>query len=345
MIDISENIIADVDINLAAALLMLGVLVMTLRRNAAQGKSGRVYRYLAWATLAMALSGLAVEFAEASSEARVIAIILETILELSINMMLLFWFLYAFFVMYDSYDYFKRKIKLYMIPVVILVVVDIINMFTGIIWYYDENMVYCETTMYDLYDLLRYTYLLMSIYQYIVFTKENGEMRFFSIWPFIVPIVWGSMVEWVTPTAGFTLGGAIGITLLLILSSAKVSFTDEESGFFNSLYLNNIHDRVRQGEREPHLIISYSMPEGYDIKVFSDRLRQILPEKCDTVRNGPNDFITIVYGQTKGLAAMLKEDMALMAEELNIELKPRAITKKKKETPVEFFENNVKIGG
>ena len=351
MINISQNIIANVDVSMAAVLLILGVLVMTLRRKTTGSKVYTAYLLLIITVLAATLSDLYLAFFDNPEDPGpyVLLVIMETILEINVNLMLLAWLLYVFFTMYDSMDYLRRKFLLYIVPILVMVVFDIINVFTGWIWYFDENMVYQETDLYLVLNLIRYAYLFISIYQYQRYKKENGHIQFFTIWPFIVPITWGTLLEVFTPVYGFSFGAAIGITMLFIMSSQKVSFTDEESGFYNIHYLNMLRDKIRAGENEsePHLVIHYRLATGNDndMKDFFSQLREILPDFCDTVKIDDTHYITIIYGNTRGLINLLSEDIEMIADSLKLELKYDYAIKEKQETAADFFEKNAVIGG
>ena len=347
MINISQSIIADVDINLAATMLITGVFIMTLRKKSTGSRADTAYFWMVTATLVMSVVGLVLEFIEGPENpgSLPLAVALETVLEMCINAILMLWFLYAFFVMYDSMDYLKRKIRIYMLPVAIMMIMEIINIPTGILWYYDENVVYHDTIFYVALDLVRYAYLIMSIYQYLNYKKENGRMQFFTIWPFLLPFIWGSMTEVFTEFMGFTLGATISVTMLYFMSSQKLSFTDEESGFYNIHYLNMIREKIKQGEYEPHLVIRYSLPKEADKAGFFEQLRMILPDTCDTIKLDDESYITLIYGNTRGLINMLSEDIKMVADSLGMDIRYDYAIKDKQETSLEFFEKNAVIGG
>ena len=344
MFDISQSMIVDVDINLAAALLMVGVWIMTLRRRSTGEKADSMFLYVIVSALIETVAGLVVEFFEGpvGHGPYALVVILETILEYSITTELFFLLLYVFLTMHDSMDYLKRRMKFYMIPFVILTVVTIVNMFTGIIWYYDENLVYNETILYFFYDVIRYTYLVIAIYQYANYKKQNG-VRFFSMWTFMIPIMWGTLLEWITDCAGFTLGNAIAVAMLFVMSSQKVSFTDEKSGFYNIHYLNMLRENIKEGKYEPSLVINYKLPKGKDLSGFFNELREILPDECDTIKIDDTNFVTVIYGSTRGLMNMLSDDIQMIAEALNMDIKYDYAIKKKEESPVEFFEDAVGV--
>ena len=174
-------------------------------------------------------------------------------------------------------------------------------MAAGIIWYYDGNKMYHEMGLYRVYNLIRYLYLILAIYQYARYRKENGQARFFSIWFYLVPILWGTILEWVTPISGFILGNAIANVMLFIMISQKVGFTDEGSGFFNIHYLKLLSEKIKAGEYEPHLLIRYHLPEKKDLSDFFRMLKEILPDQCDTVKLDDTNCITVIYGDTRGL--------------------------------------------
>ncbi len=347
MININQTNIADVDINLAATLLIIGVFVMTLRKRSDEKKADAAYLGLVIATLVVCVCGLVLEFIEGPVNPGpvLLAMTIETILDMSINLMLLSWLLYAFFVMYDSIDYLKRRLALYMVPIAILMVLEIVNLFNGMLWYYDENVVYHDTVMYSICDVIRYAYLFISVFQYRNYKKENGRMQFFTIWPYLLSMLWGTLIELTTEISGFTLGAAIGVTMVFIMASPKASFTDEESGFYNLHYLNMLYDKVRQKEYDPRIVIRYHLPEGAEVTDFFSQLKDSFPDSCDTIKLDDLNYTTIIYGNTRGLINMLSEDIETIASSLNLDIRFDYVIKEKKETALEFLEKNLTIGG
>ena len=347
MFQIDQSRIANVDTNLAALLLMAGVFVLTLRQKKTGSKADTAFLFIMIGALIMSACGLLVEFVEGSGHpgARVMALLLETLLEMGINLVLLAWMLYVFYTMYDSDDYLKRRIGFYLTPAVIMTVAEIINVFTGFLWYYDENVEYQETVLYDVFDLLRYFYLILIIYTYQNYKKQEGHIRFFSIWPVVIPILWGTLIELVIHVSGFTLGACIGMSMFFIMASEKESFTDEESGFYNLHYLKWLSEKISEGTYDPHLIIRYRLPQSGDMTEFFAQLHQVLPDQCDTIKMDDMNYITVIYGNTRGLVNILSEDIAMIADELHMDIQYTCAVKEKKETPLAFFRKNAVIGG
>ena len=348
MFEINQSSIANVDVNLAAVLLMSGVLIMTLKRGHSGKATDKVYLYMVIAAFVGAVAELGVAFFQGpenpGSHALVVA--LNTILDLSITIQLLFLLLYVFLTVHDNRDYLRRRMKFYIIPFAVLVVMIVVNSFTGILWYFDENKIYHENDLlYAFYDLILYMYLILAIYQYAKYRKESGQARFFSIWYFMIPTVWGTILEWVTPVLGFVLGLSIAQAMLFIMSSQKASFTDEGSGFFNIHYLKILSDQIKKGEYEPHLVIRYHLPEKKDLTDFSRKLKEILPDQCDTIKLDDTNYITLIYGDTRGLINMLLDDIQMISADLGMDIEYGHAAKQKDESPMEFFEKNVVIGG
>ena len=218
--------------NFIIALVIIGVFVMTLRKRSDEKKADAAYLGLVIATLVVCVCGLVLEFIEGPVNPGpvLLAMTIETILDMSINLMLLSWLLYAFFVMYDSIDYLKRRLALYMVPIAILMVLEIVNLFNGMLWYYDENVVYHDTDMYSICDVIRYAYLFISVFQYRNYRKVNGRMQFFTIWPYLLSMLWGTLIELTTEISGFTLGAAIGVTMVFIMG---IRFLSLISSYFS----------------------------------------------------------------------------------------------------------------
>lgn len=331
--------IINVAINLIAALMVLCTLVLFLKNNPRDYKAASAYFFLVLAALVMGIVGVAIEFVEgpANSGPYALAVFLEFIYEACIDLTLAIWFLYSSFKTYDSIDYIKRKLLRYSAPIAIIFLLEVVNLFTGIFWYYDSNVVYHSTDLYDYWDMVRYIYLIMSIYQFRKYKKENGKQQFFTIWIYVIPVAFGTIAESLTGHTFFTLGVAVSTALLYMLFRKKENYTDDESGFYNLQYLGRLENQVNKGEREPRIAIRLSLLQNKDVDEFYNQLKTILPEGCDTVRTDDNTFITLVYSDARGLANLLTEDIHMIAESQKIPVEVETFTKDRNESSIDFL--------
>lgn len=334
------SFMANVAINLTAAVLMLIILVLLLRREYNEIKAYKSYLCLVLAALVMGLIGVIIEFVEGPENAGpyVLAVLLEFIFEACIDLSLVNWFIYSFFKMYDSTDYLRRRLPIYIVPVALGFLLDFINIFTGIFWYYDSNIVYHETESYVLWGMIRYLYLIMSIYHCIKYNRENDKKQFFSIWLYVVPVAFGTLLEAITGHTFFTLGVAVGTVLLYVLFLKKKRYTDEESGFFNADYLNHLSGQIEKDLRTPYMAIRFALPEGADASAFCSRLGELLPEGCDTIRLDQRTYIIVVYSDARGLKNLLCEDINILSDELNMSVEIETFSKDKDESHAAFME-------
>lgn len=205
------------------------------------------------------------------------------------------------------------------------------------------SVIYHETAFYHIRDVIRYVYLIMSVYNFKKFERENGKKQFFSLWIYVIPVLCGSLVEYITGYNAFTLGAAIGTTMLYILFCEKISYKDEKSGFYNIQYLNRLYELARAGKCHPHVVMSYTLPAIYDVKAFCSELTKVLPEGCDTIGTESNAYITVIYGNTRGLVNILSEDIHMIADRLDLDIELEIFTKTKMESPIDFLEKVVKL--
>ncbi|MBR1671181.1 MAG: hypothetical protein IJ695_10845 [Butyrivibrio sp.] len=329
----------NVAICLTATLLMLCIMTVSLIKGRKVNKAGRAFRYLVIAAFVASISGLILEFIEGpvNPGPYLLAVLLEFIFEVCLDLSLVIWFVFSFFSLYDSMDYFRRKYVFYMTPFAVSVLFEIVNLFTGIFWYYDENVVYHEHELYYLWDIVRYFYLFLSITNYSKFQKENGKKDFFSIWIYVVPLLLGTIFEMLTGYVYFNLGIAVGTTLLYILYLTEYYYTDEESGFFNARYLTRIRKQIDEGKREAHIAIRYVLQKGCDSPAFFGELKKVVPKECDTVRTGERSFLTLIYSDARGLKNLLAEDIQMIAEDLNTDVVIETFAKNKDESAADFF--------
>lgn len=337
--------IVNVIINSISLILMSCLLVMTqAKRQKEKNTAAKLYRWQVVMVFTLSLSGLLLEFLEGHLffGAFTLAMFLETVLELSIDLSLVIWFLYTFVIIFNSRDYFKRKVIIFIAPLFIDLVLDAVNLFTGILWYFDDELVYHEVALYTVRDIIRYVYLFLSVYHFVKYNRENRRKQFFSVWIYIIPLLAGSVIEWTTKYTAFTLGAAIGTLLLYLMFREEKNYKDGESGFYNNEYLNRLYERTKEGKTDPHTVMRYRIPKGCDPKAFCSELEKCLPDGCDTIRTDERAFLTVFYGNTGGLADIISEDIQLIGEELKTDIELEIFTKNKQELSVDFLKSIVK---
>ena len=331
----------------AAAILSLGVLVLCSRGVIKDIFLSRLFSLLLAVTFFLAIvdAGTYAWKYKEFSGAVLLAMGFRTLHEIILDLIIVLWLLFVNYKVYHSRDGIKRKFAKYLIPLFVLMVLDIINIFTGIRFYYDDQVVF-HTTMFTVpYNLVRYFYLLACIIQIGVHKSRGNDLKFFDLGGFIVPIVVAGLVSNLTPYSCITLGIAIGLCNVYAGIINEQSFLDRQTGFFNRYYLRYLKSDIRRKVFYPKSGMIYRLEDPEDMQAFSGLLSPILPKKCEVVSYAEDTVIMLAEISKKSALHVMTEDVNIAVEGYNENHpdKPMTVTidtvfKKNKETEKGFYD-------
>ncbi len=333
--------------DVAAAMLSLGVLVLCSRGIIKDDFLGGLFRLLL--VVSICLSAIdAATYARKYHEfpgAYPLAMGLQTLLELVLNFIIFLWLLYANYKIYRSRDSIKRKFYQFMIPLFVLMGVDIINVFTGILFYYDEHVMYHTTWLVIPYYLIRYFYFFSIVIQIALHKRHNRNLKFFDMGGFIIPVLVGGLVTNLSPYSVMALGFAIGLCNEYAGIINERSFMDRQTGYFNRFYLRYLKNDIDREVFSPRSGIIFRLTDPEDMGDFAEILSSLLPKKCEVIRYNEDTVVMLAETANRGGLHMMSEDVNLAVEKFNTDHKDRTlsvsmdtISKKKKETAKGFYE-------
>ena len=265
----------------------------------------------------------------------------ETLIEILLTFYALIWFVYVDYRIFHSADHLKRNLNIINTPIVISLVLSIINIFTGIMFSYADDLTYTETNLYILLDFVRLIYFFGSLVYLEWFKRKDKRLRYLSIKSFIIPLsVYVLMVYFFPDYATASLGAAIGVALMYVQNINYMCYQDSETGFFNMLYLKNIRGQIENGEMEVNSALIYELGEG-DRAKMAELIMAQLPAESDTFRTGKDEIVTLTKSDDKGALHMLTEDVEMSFEEEGLSVSVKSVRKKKKESAIEFLDRIV----
>ena len=266
---------------------------------------------------------------------------LQTGTEISIDLLIYFWLVYVNYRVYHSLDHIRRNRIKFMAPALFFIIMDFINAFTGIFFRYDEDITYHTTAAYYFVYLIKYAMFFGAILQLIIHkSRKLDDMKFFSVWPFLIPTITGLVLSIFTPYLVSTLGFAIGYALLYAAILNECRYLDRESGFKNGRSLSLMKDLIRNGKYEPESLI-YIRTDAGDIKAFSGILASQLIDGCETFRVGEKEFLILTKVTELGPLRMLSTDISEALEEVGYSCDMDIKLRKRKESGEEFIKNQL----
>ena len=329
---------ASIYANLVAIMLVLGLIALASKLKMNDRLEKRFFLVLLVVVLLMAFVYLLDEYRNQGviPLGRVGAVLLDMLMELLITVFAFDWFLYVDYRIFRSPEHIKRDLKVFIVPLAMIFVLCVINIFTGFLTWYDADMVYHESPLYILLDLIRLAYFIGSLIYLEIFKRKDRRLRFFSIRSFIVPTLFYILLYYFLPYATPALGLAIALALIYVQIVNNLCYRDPETGFYNRLYLRDIRSQIEKGKYELNSALLYSLPEG-DTKKMAKLITAQLPEECETIRFKEHTVVTLAKADDRMPLQMLAEDVELCFEEEGIPVSLTYDLRKRNESEIAFL--------
>ena len=167
------------EINLAAIILVgiigfktNGLSKMVAQRNFAMSIGAEVFFFLSDTLYVMGVHDL-------FPCGTVMIMLTKTVYFFSTALMCYFWFIYFEYIQGSSFVEDRRRVRLALIPVFVMAVLLLINVFTGILFYVDDEGIYRRGTFFVVQYLLSYTYVFITCFRAFlgIFNKKKFAMR------------------------------------------------------------------------------------------------------------------------------------------------------------------------
>ena len=182
----------------------------------------------------------------------------------------------------------------------------VINLPTNIMFYVDPDNTIVQRPLWVLAVSLQLVYLFYTLTLVRKYKKMYGGLHFFSIKSFIIPFLFGfllqlAMRDWVF----VTLAAAIGLTNIYIGLMEEKVYIDPVTGMYNSFFLDRVFEEVRVGDYDFKSAILFKLTGKNDdgagdislnyetTKAISKTIEEIMPEGCETMYMGGGELLVL----------------------------------------------------
>ena len=145
----------------------------------------------------------------------------------------------------DSYlNHNPRRIKTVFLPFVIvwgiLIVMVVVNIFTGFLFTIDADNVYGRKPLGYIYYAFLFISFIVSIIIFIKNRIQHGRNQFFPIWMFLFPVIAACIIQalWYGIAAAW-LGCAIGLTSIYLDIQSRYSLMDDLTHIYNRAFIEH----------------------------------------------------------------------------------------------------------
>lgn len=149
------------------------------------------------------------------------------------------WAIYAHYKLYRDSKRLKRAYPIIAIPAAVISIMSIASCFKPILFTVDSNNIYHRTNLVVISYIVTYSYLVFGVIMIYLGQKKSGKYLFLPAMIFMVPILIGSIVQFLY--YGLSLiwpSIAIGLTSLFINVQKENSSVDSLSGLYSRQYLD-----------------------------------------------------------------------------------------------------------
>ena len=165
------------------------------------------------------------------------------------------------------------------------------------------------TVDYIIFFLIRAYYFVVTLFLLREYRSQNGALRFFNVWAFFLPVIVGWLLHEFTGLNLRALGSALGVLLLYISTDGRRRYVDEETGLYNTSYIDYLKNLSGRDRFEPKSALVYDTERIEDIKTFAVTLKKYLPEHCEPVRCSDKKVVIFTGVKTRGPLSMVLDDV------------------------------------
>ena len=325
--------------NIVAIMLVIGITVLAAKFNIKDEWEKKIFLSLLVIFILMSIAYIVTGYRDAGilECSSMAAVLIETSLEYLINLFAFQWFIYVDYRMFHSTLHIRRNGLFFTAGFAIMMLLDTINIFTGILFTFTDSTSYAETPLYIVTDLIRLVYFFGTIFALIYYRRKDERMKFFHVRSFFIPMAFYVLLYYVTPMNTVTLGLSIGLTLIFVQMVNEQCYQDGETGFFNDLYLDYLRGRIEGNDYDLQSVMFFKLP-GEDMATSSKLIAEQLPDECQTIRLDSDTIVTLTHVKDRSPLFMVSEDVQMSLEEAGIPVEVSFELKKKKESGADFLD-------
>ena len=232
-----------------------------------------------------------------------------TISEFAVLAFLFSFLLYTDYKLFGSKDHLKRHFGPFLIPLAVIVIMYIVNFFTGFLFDVNSEMKWEPTKAYYVVDVIKYAYLIVPSIHFMRSVFKSERRSFLHPLSIYVPIVSSALITALSPFDVTYLGFAVGLVFLVFSRIDSWRYADRRTSFYNKVYLEYIRRMIEEKNESRRSMIVFEAKGNQ--AAFADLLKEELPADNEKVSLGKGRVVFISdtgsAEQLNSLAALVKD--------------------------------------
>ena len=270
-------------LNIMAVVTMLGFLIISRRMRQRVTVGDRIFFIMCINVLLYAVLSLSAILVPADTPEQYYwkAMIFKTLIELVVLFTIYQWLLFVGYGVHESKDHLRRRYWIFLFPMAILVVLFIVNLFTEILFTYDENHVFRPKPLFTLVVVVELVYFVISGVLIWWNNRRVDRMERFHFAPILIPFATGLFETFVSEIAIGPIGFTAAIIFIFFSMTERWQYDDEIPGFYHRAILDYMREQVKTGRADYYCVILFKS-EGNE-EALADLIRAELPKRGKAV--------------------------------------------------------------
>ena len=214
--------------------------------------------------------------------------------------MVLFWLLFTEYTLHQSVDIIKRRYPVAMIPFFAGVAVAVLSLLGVLIEAFSIEFLVVINFLNQFVRFIWAGYILAS---YIVLFREKKRKKipeYIRLTPTVIAIILGYVIDALTQYRLVPLGYAVGLMFMDYYMFRRLSFIDQESGFYNEKYLSVLSKEAEK--KKIHDVTAIRFKTSEDQKKLIEILRCWKPEYSKVILRDDGEILILSELLKKTLA-------------------------------------------
>ena len=231
------------------------------------------------------------------------AVLAKTLRECVVLVIVILWIVFVDYKLNGEKNWHEVKFRLIFLPFAGLLILLIVNLFTGIVFTYSANNLIEPKPLLYMIFAIEFAYFALSAFMVRQYDRKSMKIRFLHVSPMILSILLASGTQLFAPYDIGILGYVIGIVLLCFSVIGEYRFVDEESGVYNRGYLTYLFDMAMAGKNNLRSVLI--MEPGGDLRAGYAILHNTLHRDYDVFRLEKKKFLVFFGTDSKSELQLL----------------------------------------
>lgn len=155
----------------------------------------------------------------------------------------------------------------------------VVNLIHPIVFYVSDENIYTRLSLFWVYVVMMLLYMLYSLLLYMLTRRSGGELKFFPIWAFILPLFVGTLIQ-AFDYGIATIWPCIAIAGTCVVNSLQNEsiFKDRLTGLYNRFYLDDMKERLKRSNSTS--TITAMMLDLNRFKTINDRFGHLTGDEA-----------------------------------------------------------------